>query len=91
MHEAIFAMKTFLLLVTWLAHNQPPSTTQVTFTSVEACETARLQVIKDAERMRQEKLERLVRESQGSGVSLADVRLSATLSAPSVSAVCVAQ
>jgi hypothetical protein len=52
-------MKAFLLLVT----------TQVTFSSMEACETARLQVFKDAERMRQEALDRLRRESQNSGRS----------------------
>jgi hypothetical protein len=78
------------LLVTWLVHDQPPSTTQVSFNSMEACETARAQVIKDAERMRQEKLERLTREAQQFGLPPEMPGLSMQ-SAPSVSAVCVAQ
>ena len=40
-------LKTFLLLVTWLMHDQPPSNYQVTFSSFEACEAARLKVIDD--------------------------------------------
>jgi hypothetical protein len=80
----------FLLLVTWLVKNQPSNTTQVTFNSMEACETARLQVMKDAEHMKQEKLQTVTRESQNSA-DAADARLSAALTAPSVSAVCVAQ
>jgi len=46
-------MMTFLLLVTWLAYGQPPSDYQVPFSSNEACEAARLQLIKDAERIGQ--------------------------------------
>src|SRR5262249_16451177 len=46
-------MKAFLLLVTWLALNQPPSHYQVQFSSNETCEAARQQLIKDAERIRQ--------------------------------------
>ena len=42
-------MEAFLLLVTWLAYNQPPDHYQVPFSSNEACEAARLQLIKDAE------------------------------------------
>ncbi len=83
-------MKTFLLLVTWLVHNQPPSNYQVPFTSMEVCEAARLQVIKDAERMRQEMLERLTQ--QGQQFSLPPELPGVTMqTAPTVSAVCVAQ
>jgi len=46
-------MMTFLLLVTWLAFGQPPSHYQIPFSSNEACEAARLQLIKDAERIGQ--------------------------------------
>ena len=49
---------TFLLLVTWLAYGQPPSDYQVPFSSNEACEAARLQLIKDAERIGQAMIER---------------------------------
>jgi hypothetical protein len=47
----------FLLLVTWLAYDQPPSHYQVPFNSNEACEAARQQLIKDAERIRQAKID----------------------------------
>jgi len=47
----------FLLLVTWLAYNQPPDHYQVPFSSNEACEAARLQLIKDAERIGQSMME----------------------------------
>jgi hypothetical protein len=39
--------------VTWLAFGQPPSHYQIPFSSNEACEAARLQLIKDAERIGQ--------------------------------------
>ena len=50
-------MKAFLLLVTWLASNQPPSHYQVQFSSNETCEAARQQLIKDAERIGQAMIE----------------------------------
>lgn len=80
------AMKTFLLLVTWLIHGQPPSNYQVTFGSPEACEAARLQVINDAQRIRREKYDQVLRS--GLGESMAALTASGS---PSVSAVCVAQ
>jgi hypothetical protein len=51
--EISLPMKAFLLLVTWLASNQPPSHYQVQFSSNETCEAARQQLIKDAERIGQ--------------------------------------
>ena len=51
-------MMTFLLLVTWLTYGQPPSDYQVPFSSNEACEAARQQLIKDAERIGQSMIER---------------------------------
>jgi hypothetical protein len=50
-------MTAFLLLVTWLSSAQPPSQYEVEFSSNEACEAARLQLIKDAERIRQSMIE----------------------------------
>jgi hypothetical protein len=76
-------MKSFLLMVTWLTYDQPPSNYQVPFSSSEACEAARLQVIKDAERIRQEMLAR----AKGNAV----LQMNAVVNAPSASAVCVAQ
>jgi hypothetical protein len=72
----------FLLLVTWFVNNQPPSNYQVIFPSSEACEAARLQVLKDAERMRQDKID------QAGGFVPGKL---AGMSAPKVSAVCVTQ
>jgi hypothetical protein len=79
-------VKTFLLLVTWLMHDQPPSNYQVAFSSLEACEAARLKVVNDAQRVRQDKIDQALR----SGL---DQHMAARLGvvSPSVSAVCVAQ
>jgi hypothetical protein len=74
-------MKTILLLVTWLTHGQPASNYQVTFSTLETCDAARLQVMKDAARIRQEQVAGLPQElARLQGPTL-----------PSVSAVCVAQ
>jgi hypothetical protein len=51
-------MMAFLLLVTWLGYAQPPSHYQVEFSSNEACEAARLKLIKDAERIGQSMIDR---------------------------------
>lgn len=85
------ASKSFLLMVTWLVHDQPPNTTRLTFTSFPACETARAQIIKDAERMRQEMLDQVGRAANGSGFPPDLARLNAMQKSPSVSAVCLAQ
>jgi hypothetical protein len=79
-------MKTFLLMVTWLAVNQPPSNYQVTFSSMEACEAARLKVISDAERMRQDKVNQVLQSGLGQTMAALE-----GAGVPSVSAVCVAQ
>jgi hypothetical protein len=62
-------MKAFLLLVTWLAPNQPPSHYQVQFSSNETCEAARQQLIRDAERIGQAMIERATAQDRqlGSG------------------------
>jgi hypothetical protein len=84
--EATMETMKFLLLVTWIAHNQPPSNYQVPFSTGQACELARLQVLKDADRMRKERLESATANDRG-GV----LAMNAVTTAPSVSAVCVAQ
>jgi hypothetical protein len=43
-------MKT-LLLVTWVVVGQPPNSYQIQFASSEACENARAELAKDAERV----------------------------------------
>jgi hypothetical protein len=76
----------FLLLVTWLMHDQPASNYQVGFSSLEACEVARNQLIKDAERVRKDRIDHALQ----SGLDQIMAKLQGT-SSPSVSAVCVAQ
>ena len=73
-------MKAFLLLVTWFTPGQPTTNYQVAFISSETCEAARLQVIKDAERVKQE----VIQNHSALGIMAAST-------APSVSAACVAQ
>ena len=58
---------TFLLLVTWLAYGQPPSDYQVEFSSNEACEAARLKLIKDGERIGQAMIERATAQDRQLG------------------------
>jgi hypothetical protein len=44
---SVTSMKTFVLLVTWIVSNQPPSSYQTTFNSAEACEAARNAILAD--------------------------------------------
>jgi hypothetical protein len=76
----------FLLLVTWLMHDQPATNYQVAFSSLDACEAARAQLIKDAERVRQDRIDHALK----SGLDQIMAKLQGT-SSPSVSAICVAQ
>jgi hypothetical protein len=83
-------MKAFLLLVTWLASNQPPSHYQVQFSSSETCEAARQQLIKDAERIGQAMIERATaQDRQIGGGNKTSLVMAAIANAPYVSAVCV--
>ena len=79
----------FLLLVTWLGYVQPPSHYQVEFSSNEACEAARLQLIKDAERIRQSMIERATQDRQIGSNNKTALLMEAISNAPYVSAVCV--
>ena len=79
----------FLLLVTWLAYGQPPSDYQVPFSSNEACEAARLQLIKDAERTRQLMIERANAQDRLGSNNKTSLVMAAIANAPYVSAVCV--
>ena len=60
-------MMAFLLLVTWLSSAQPPSHYEVEFSSNEACEAARLQLIKDAERIGRSMIERATAQDRQIG------------------------
>jgi hypothetical protein len=81
-------MMAFLLLVTWLGYAQPPSHYQVEFSSNEACEAARLKLIKDAERIGQSMIERATAQQIGSN-NKTTLLMAAISNAPYVSAVCV--
>jgi hypothetical protein len=88
--DAEVPMMAFLLLVTWLGYAQPPSHYQVEFSSNEACEAARLQLIKDAERIGQSMIERATAQDRQIGGNNKTALLMAAISnAPYVSAVCV--
>ena len=82
-------MKAFLLLVTWLAYNQPSDHYQVPFSSNEACEAARLQLIKDAERIGQLMIERANAQDRLGSNNKTSLVMAAIANAPYVSAVCV--
>ena len=84
-------MMAFLLLVTWLGYAQPPSHYQVEFGSNEACEVARLKLIKDAERIGQSMIERAtaLQERQIGSNNKTTLLMAAISNAPYVSAVCV--
>jgi hypothetical protein len=85
-------MKAFLLLVTWLAYDQPPSHYQVPFNSNEACEAAQQQLIKDAERIRQAMIDRATAQDRQIGSNnKTSLLMAAIANAPYVSAVCVAE
>jgi hypothetical protein len=85
-------LKAFLLLVTWLASNHPPSHYQVQFSSNETCEAVRQQLIKDAERIGQAMIERATaQDRQIGGGNNTSLLMAATANAPYVSAVCVAE
>jgi hypothetical protein len=81
-------MMAFLLLVTWLGYNQPPDHYQVPFSSNEACEAARLQLIKDAERIRQLMIERANAQDRLGSNNKTSLVMAAIANAPYVSAVC---
>jgi hypothetical protein len=88
--DAEVTMMAFLLLVTWLSYGQPPSDYQVEFSSNEACEAARLKLIKDAERIGQSMIERATAQDRQMGSNNKTALLMAAISnAPYVSAVCV--
>jgi len=78
----------FLLLVTWLGYVQPPSHYQVEFSSNEACEAARLKLIKDAERIGQSMIATAQDRQIGSN-NKTTLLMAAISNAPYVSAVCV--
>jgi hypothetical protein len=82
-------MKTFVLLVTWIVSDQPPSSYQTNFFSAEACAVARDAVLADGRRLQQEHDQRQINAAKAIGkppeLFLSQFR------PPAVSAVCVAQ
>jgi len=82
-------LKTFLLLVTWFVHGQQPSSYQASFTSAETCEAAKAEVLKDAERLKRETIEKSI--AQARIVGIPDDMAIAGARVPSVVASCVKQ
>ena len=78
-------MNTFVLLVTWFAYGQPPSSYQAVFNSAEACGKARQALLMEAESMRMNAGYRAVAAAKEGKY------LPASQAAPKVSAVCTPQ
>ena len=73
--------KKFLMLVTWVTPYQPTTNYQVVFDSQASCQDARVQIMRDAERMRKEIIDNAPDKEIGQMYSMQI----------SVSAVCVPQ
>lgn len=82
-------MPTYLLLVTWIIHGQPPSSYQAQFTSAEKCAAARESVLADGRRIKNEYEQHAIAAARAEGES-PDLYLTG-LPAPAVSAICTAQ
>jgi hypothetical protein len=72
-----------ILLVTWFYYGQPPSTSQTQFTSMQACQTAREAIIRDAARLRAD-ADRQIEHERAKGIVYNPV-------VPTVSVVCAVQ
>jgi hypothetical protein len=72
----------YFLLVTWFVYGQPPSSYQTVFDSERACGIARLALIAEAERMKQE-VDASAREAAKRGS-----HIPAAASPPKLTAVC---
>ncbi len=72
-----------ILLVTWFYYGQPPATSQTQFSSMEACNVARVTILRDAARIREE-TDRQVQLERTRGVISNPI-------VPTVSAICAVQ
>jgi hypothetical protein len=73
----------FVLLVTWIMSRHPPSSYQVEFDSEAACESARIKVLLDGKRLKDEFHQILVTAGRANTMF--------ELAAPTVSAICSAK
>jgi hypothetical protein len=78
-------MNAFILLVTWFAYGQPPSSYQTVFNSAEACGKARQALVAEAERMRMDV------GNRAAAAAKEGKYLPASEAAPKVSAICTPQ
>jgi hypothetical protein len=82
--ERVAEMKaSTLLLVTWFYYGQPPTTSQTTFNSMEACTAARDAVLQDAARLKADADREVARQRTQGTISNPVI--------PTASAVCAAQ
>lgn len=79
----------YILLVTWLVNNQPPSSYQTTYGSRDACEVARHAVLKEATRLKAEHEKAAYELAPKAGIRPEHYLLGKP--APSVSAVCTSR
>lgn len=61
-------MNAFVLAVTWFVVNQPPSNYQMTYTTREACDSAKAQLFAEAKRLADETEREAVRIRSQPGV-----------------------
>ena len=77
----------FILMVTWFYYEQPPATSQTTFTSAKECGVAREAVLADQKRLQAQRDSIPLVQTLPNGGTVTNN----PLPAPTVSAVCVAQ
>jgi hypothetical protein len=81
------AEKPFTLLVTWLVYNQPPASYQTEFSSQQACEAARNQIVKEQNRL----AGNAIAENQALKAEWAGKGIVGPPSIPEVATVCAAK
>jgi hypothetical protein len=82
-------MTSFILLVTWIVAGQPANSYQAVFSSEQACKMARVGVLVEGQRIREEFEKRAVAGATGSGVPPATYLMASP--PPSVAATCAKQ
>lgn len=75
-------MSAYVLLVTWFAYGQPPSSYQTVFDNERACGIAKLAVLQEADRILEDVKQRVA------AAAARGTYLPASASAPTVSVVC---
>jgi cell division protein FtsL len=80
---------TYMLLVTWIVHGQPPSSYQTQYTSADKCIFARETVLADWRRLKAEHEQRVAAAAKAENVTVEALLMAEP--PPMVSATCTAQ